>query len=168
MAQGLELTEDQINKLTAYLEQLEVEEKRAAAGADSLAEKSQFMAHGLDLQGTIQGVATLGNTLMTVVFAAHSLTSLFEILSDDTLSPMEKLNAGAMDFAMVLAMTAPLISSAIGSFKGLRTAIKAVSTEQVGMKIVQASLGKSTAALTLAEFIATVQTYGLATAFKSL
>ena len=147
---------------------MEVEEKRAAAGADSLAEKSQFMAHGLDLQGTIQGVATLGNTLMTVVFAAHSLTSLFEILSDDTLSPMEKLNAGAMDFAMVLAMTAPLISSAIGSFKGLRTAIKAVSMEQVGMKIVQASLGKSTAALTLAEFIATIQTHGLATAFKSL
>lgn len=136
--EALAIAPEKFEQLVLGLQQARTEEIAAGEAAQILTERMQFMSHGLQIQSMAKGVASLGNALMSVVFTVQSFQGLMEILNDETKSPFEKLQAGAMDFAMVLAMGAPLIIGMINSIKKMTTTVTALrlaETESVATEM---------------------------------
>ena len=127
---ALTITPEKLQQLIEALARAKVEEEAAGAAAQAAGEKMQFMAHGLQIQSMVQGIASFGNAMMTAIFAVQSFNNLLTIMNDETKSPFEKFSAGAMDFAMVLAMGGPLISQLIGGIKGFTAGIQAFRVAQ--------------------------------------
>ncbi len=90
---------------------------------------TQFSA-SLKLQEVMNGFAGIANGALSALFAIQSLTNLMSILSDETKSPFEKLEAGAMDFAMVLALGLPAIQQTGAAIGTLKTALQEFSAAQ--------------------------------------
>ena len=156
---GEKIDLSKIVKDPQQIEQLKAELDGLGITMDTVREKENAFASGLNLQGMLTNIANVAGAIGNLAFAYQQIQSIGDIWSDDDLTSSEKIVQTITSLGMAIPMVVQALVSLKGAFTfltngGIANGIMAIATQ--------------IATFTGAEVAATGATVTLSTALKAL